>query len=74
MLVGIELIEGGAIVLALFQNGVPTQAGLGAFEDEEFKQHAIVVLGHSPFFVVIADGERVPRPTAANEIADFSVH
>ena len=70
----VEAVEGGAIVLPLLQNRVPTQAGLGAFENQEFKEHAIVVLGQAPFFIVITNGQRVAGPGAAGQIGGFCLH
>ena len=35
----VETVEGRAVVFALFQDGVPAQPGLGAFEDEKFELH-----------------------------------
>ena len=68
---GIEPVEGGAVVLALLQDRVPAQAGLRAFEHKKFEQNAVVVLGHAPLFIVIADGERVAGPAAADKVGGF---
>jgi hypothetical protein len=54
-LAGIEAVERGAIGGAFLQDGDPTQAGLSAFQDEQFEQAAIIVQRHAPFFVVVND-------------------
>src|SRR5215469_657668 len=64
---GVKLAEGGAVVFALAQDRVPTESGLGAFEDEEFKQMAVIVRRHAPFLVVVEDGKVVRSPGAAGE-------
>ena len=69
-----EAVEGGAVVLAFLQDRVPTQAGLGAFEDKKLEENAIVVLRQAPFFVVITDGQRVAGPGAADQIWRFGLH
>lgn len=50
---GIEIIEGAAIVFALAQNGEPAQSGLGAFQNQKFKQSAVIVLRYAPFDIVV---------------------
>jgi len=63
---GIEIIEGAAIVFALAQNGEPAQPGLGAFQNQEFEQAAVIVQRHGPFAVVIMLIQRiVAAPVAA---------
>ena len=64
----VEAIEGGAVVLAFLQDGVPAETGLRAFENEELEESAVIVLRQSPLFVVIADRQRVARPGAADQI------
>src|SRR5207244_4122764 len=71
---GIESVEGGAVVLAFLQNRVPAQAGLSTLEDKEFKENAVVVLRLPPFLIVITDGERVAGPVAADEIRRVGFH
>jgi len=50
-----ETIERFSIVLPFLQNGGPTQAGLGAFQDEKLKQFAIIMDRNAPFLVVIGN-------------------
>jgi hypothetical protein len=52
---GIESGEGLAIVVALVKNRVPAQTSLRAFKHEKFKERAVIVHRHAPFFIVIAD-------------------
>jgi hypothetical protein len=51
--------EGGAVVFALAQDGQPTEPGLRAFQNEELEQHAVVVHGNAPFFVMVGHIERI---------------
>src|SRR5262249_3026017 len=37
----LEVGKSGSIVIALLENRLPAQTGLGAFEDEEFEQEAV---------------------------------
>src|SRR5262249_4478670 len=53
---------------------VPAQAGLRPFEHEELKQDPVVVLGYTPFFIVIADGQRIPCPSATNQRSAVLAH
>ena len=53
----IKVIKGRAVVLALPQNSLPTQPGLGAFENQKLEQRAIVMWGHAPLAIVIGDGQ-----------------
>ncbi len=46
-------------------NRIPTQTRLGAFKDEEFEEHLVVMDRDRPFFIVIRDGEFVSRPGTA---------
>jgi len=52
---GVEIIEGAAVVFALVQDCGPTEPGLGALEDEELEQRAVVMQGHAPFGVVVGE-------------------
>ena len=61
----IEIVEDLAIAGALAQNGVPAKAGLRAFENQEFKEHAVVMDRNAPFLVVISDVPFVAGPMAA---------
>ena len=65
---GIEATEEFAVTFALLENGVPAEASLSAFEDEEFEPAVVVVDGNAPFFVVVSDAERVGGPGAADEL------
>ena len=65
---GIEAAKELAIAFALLENGVPTEASLRAFEDEEFEPDAIVVDGDTPFFIVIFGIERIAGPGAASNV------
>lgn len=64
-LLGAKAIERLAIIFALLENGIPAQSGLGAFENEELEEDAVIVHRHAPFLIVIGDGEfnRRPRTT-----------
>ena len=55
----IEAVEGAAVALATAQDGVPAQAGLGAFQGEHLEQVGVVVHGDAPLFVVVAHHEVV---------------
>ena len=57
--------ESLAIRFTFGQDGGPTQAGLGAFQYEELEKHAIIVLGHAPFSVMVGDHGRSGCPGAA---------
>ncbi len=54
--IGIEIAKGGAVVFAFVEYCLPAESGLRTFENQEFKQGAIIVDRNAPFFVVIADG------------------
>jgi hypothetical protein len=56
----IESGESGTIVRAFPENGVPAEAGLGAFKNEKFEPSALVAYRHAPFPVVVR-GEAVVR-------------
>jgi hypothetical protein len=64
---GIEVVERQAVGVAFAEDGVPAQARLRTFQDQEFEQAPIVVQRHAPFVVVIGNGQWIRRPTAANE-------
>ena len=65
---GIEPIEGGAVVFPFLQDCVPAQACLGALQEQELKQDAIIVLRLSPLFIVVTNRKRIARPTAAHKL------
>ena len=62
---GIEHGERSPISIPLFENRVPTEAGLGPFENEELEKAVIIVNRHAPFVIVIANREFVAGPGAA---------
>ena len=62
---GIETVERAPVVLALVQDRQPAEAGLGALQDEELEERAVVVLGHSPLGVVVGEVRGRGRPGAA---------
>lgn len=65
----IEVGERPAVVLALGEDGVPGQAGLRAFQDEQFEQTAVVAQGHAPLGVVVGNVDApAQRPRAAGEV------
>src|SRR5439155_26197958 len=49
-------IERFSVVLPFLQNRIPAQSGLCAFQNEELKEHAIVVYRNAPFLIVISNG------------------
>ena len=64
----IEIVEGGAEIVALAQNRDPRQSGLKAVEDQLFEQRAVIPFRHAPFLVVIGDVKRIVlRPGAADK-------
>src|SRR5438094_2064815 len=65
-LLRVEIVEDPAVMLPFLQDRVPTQAGLGAFENEELEQGPVVVHWHAPFLVVVTDGEFVSGPGATD--------
>jgi hypothetical protein len=69
----IEIREHRAIPLAFTQHGFPTQAGLRAFERDEFEEHRIIVNGDAPLLVVIGLQRRRRRPRAANRLVQLSL-
>ena len=60
-----EPVERSLIVFPFLQNRDPAQPCLGAFEDQEFEEHPIIVQRHTPFVIVVGDGGlyRSPRTT-----------
>src|SRR4029434_8849925 len=70
----IKISEGPAVRFALIQNGFPAQAGLCAFQRDEFEEDAVVVDWYAPFEIVIGDAQRRTRPGAAGGLACNSVH
>src|SRR5580704_2657263 len=64
-LLGLEVVESFAEVVALAQDGDPGEAGLEAVEDQLLIECAVVIFRHAPFGVVVGDIKRVfPRPGA----------
>lgn len=61
----VEVVESAAVIFALLQDGVPTQARLRAFENEELKKRSVIVDGAAPLFVVVANSKFVLGPEAA---------
>src|SRR5437762_223809 len=61
----VKVVEDLAVMFAFFQDSVPTQAGLRAFENEEFEQGAVIVQRNTPLRVVIANEKFVSGPGAA---------
>ncbi len=59
--------------VALLEDRLPAQAGLRPLERDELEEHAVVVDGHTPFFVVIGDAERRARPAASRSLGHFSM-
>ena len=69
-LFGVEFRECAAVVFALVQDGRPTQSGLRALQNQEFKMPRLFAHRRAPFAVVICKIKRVsaPHPFAAGEI------
>jgi len=63
---GIEAGKEFAIAFALFQDGVPAEAGLRTLEREEFEPDEFVVNRDAPFFIVVTDVQGIRGPVAAN--------
>ena len=66
----VETVVRLSVMVPLFQDGLPAQSRLRAFEDQEFEQQPVIMHGYAPFLVVIADvvvrGLSVPvQPRAA---------
>ncbi len=65
----VEVIEGGAIPLALAKDRDPGEPGLGTLEAEELEEPMRIAHRDSPLGVVVADEERVgARPGAAGRV------
>src|SRR5262249_52369359 len=62
----VETVERGAVVLPPLQDGVPTQARLRAFEEEELEPAAVLTDRHPPLLVGVADRQVVRRPVASS--------
>src|SRR5216683_4683422 len=62
---GIEARKHSAVGLALSENGEPAQTRLRSLEDQKLEKPTIVVLGHTPLLIVVADIQRIPSPAAA---------
>src|SRR5207249_1968464 len=63
----IEPVEGLAVVVALFEDRQPREAGLRSLENEELEEPAIFVERRPPFAIVVGDVERMrfaPRAAA----------
>jgi hypothetical protein len=70
--IGVEAVEGPAVVLPLSQDGEPGKAGLGAFQNQELEEPPVVVDGNAPLPVVVVAIERiVARPGAPPFPASF---
>ena len=57
-------IEGGAVVLALLEDRLPAQPGLGALQDQKLEQHTVVLERHAPFLIVIGNHQPAGCPIA----------
>ena len=49
----IEILEGLAIPLSLFEDGFPAEARLRPFKNQHFKQQPVIMDRNAPFHVVI---------------------
>src|SRR5262249_21736026 len=63
-LLGVEAIEGLPVRRALAEDRRPGQPGLGALDDQAFEQPGVVVPGHAPLGIVLADVEGALGPAA----------
>jgi hypothetical protein len=61
----IEAGESPPVSRALAEDGRPAEPRLGAFQDEQLEEPAVVVQGHAPLAVVIRHLCRPLRPVAA---------
>ncbi len=61
----IEIMEGGAEVLALGQNGAPAQSGLKTLQTQFLEQAMIITDREPPFGIVIAEKLRCSTAPAA---------
>jgi len=71
---GVKPAENFTVTLALFQDGIPAEACLRAFESQEFEPEAFVVNGNAPLFVVVGDVQRIGCPVATNGLFDGTLH
>src|SRR5690606_17165371 len=65
----VEIVEGGAEILALGEDGAPAQARLEAFETQFLEQAAVVRDRKAPFGVVIVEELRCGGAPAAARLA-----
>ena len=63
---GIKVMEGSTVIVALVEDCAPTQSGLRAFQNKEFKECSIVMDGNTPLLVVVADVVLAFRPRATD--------
>ncbi len=61
---GIESAERLPVTLPALKDQLPREPRLGAFEEEELEENAIVVARHAPLAIVIGDAERAAGPGA----------
>ena len=71
---GVELFEGGAEGFALAEDGDPGEAGLEAFEHQEFPKGSAVVLRDAPLFVVVGAHEGIVCSPGAADFVFFRAH
>src|SRR6266496_1267596 len=67
--VKVEIVEGGAEILALGEDGAPTQSGLKTFETQFLEQAIIIADRKTPFSVVIGQKLRGRSAPAATSFA-----
>lgn len=67
----VEMLECFPVTLPLFEDGLPAQPGLSAFEDEKFKQKAVVMNGYAPFIVMVRSIERIVSAPSASLLHVF---
>lgn len=63
---GIEVVESSPVVLTLPQDGFPIEARLRTLEDQQLEQLSIIMDRHTPFTIMVRDGQIGPRPAATN--------
>src|ERR1700694_1690693 len=61
----IKPVKCAPVIRALCEDGVPGKSRLRTLEDEELEQLAVVPHGNAPLLVVVGNGERIARPSAA---------
>src|SRR5262249_7118926 len=61
----LEVVEDFALARSFAEDRVPTETGLCTFQNEKFKQYAVIVNRHAALFVVIRDVPAVCGPRAA---------